>query len=80
MAEGNAEILMPVHAELTTQRAAELTGVSGPFLIGLVEKGDFPYHEVGTYRRVYYKDQTRQGPANALDELRALGQDPQLGL
>ena len=53
---GRAIALIPENQQLTTQRAADLLGVSRPHLIKLVESGELPYHKVGSHRRIYFKD------------------------
>ncbi|KVT44449.1 helix-turn-helix domain-containing protein [Burkholderia multivorans] len=85
LADGNAVKVVPVHAELTTQEAADLLNVSRPHLIKLLESNALPYHRTGKHRRVRFSDLMRykaerdQESADAMEELSKQAQALRMG-
>ena len=85
MADGNAVAFTPIHSELTTQQAADLLGVSRPFVVKQLEDGLIPYRKVGTHRRIQvsdlmdYRRSMMERRRKALEELTAQGQELDMG-
>ena len=53
---GHSVTILQSRHELTTVEASKILGVSRQFLIKVVEKGEIPYHLVGTHRRMFVRD------------------------
>jgi excisionase family DNA binding protein len=85
LALGNAVRIVPVHAELTTQQAADLLNVSRPHLIKLLENGALPYHMTGKHRRVRldnlveYKTRRDEASEKAMEEFAQQAQALKMG-
>jgi excisionase family DNA binding protein len=56
MADGKAVTVIPDNQVVTTQRAADILGMSRPFFIKLLETGAMAHHRIGNQRRVYLRD------------------------
>ena len=85
LAEGNAVKVVPIHAELTTQEAADMLNVSRPHLVKLLESGALAFHKTGKHRRIRFADlmafKTEQDRAStqAMEALAKQAQELQLG-
>ena len=85
MATGHAVSIMGVNAQLTTQQAADVLGVSRPFLMKLLKDRAIPSRKVGTHRRVLladlmaYRESIARKRLEALDELAAQAQELKMG-
>ncbi len=85
LAEGNAVQIVPVHAELSTQEAADILNVSRPHVVKLVEEGHLPFHKTGKHRRVrlvdllQFKAQRDKASQDAMAELTQQAQELRLG-
>lgn len=82
MANGSLVAVLPMHAELTTQQAAEFLNVSRPHVVRLLEDGKILHRKVGTHRRIKLADvleYKRREDADALEALAAEAQEHDLG-
>ena len=85
LANGHAVTIVPVHAELTTQEAADMLNISRPHLITMLDEGRIPFTKTGTHRRLRaadvmtYKAERDAEHAETLRELTAAAQKLKLG-
>jgi len=84
MSEGKPVSIVPIAAELSTQKAAEILGCSRPHLVKLLEAGELSYTKVGKHRRlkmeevIKYRSAFKQKQKQLLNEIIEL--DEELGL
>lgn len=85
LGEGNIVQITPIHAELTTQQAADMLNMSRPSLIKLLDEEAIPFSRTGNRRKVAYadvmtyKESLLEKRLASLDELSALDQEIDMG-
>ena len=84
MSQGNQISLIPVAAEVTTQKAAAILGVSGQHLEKLIEEGELNFTKTGRHRRIRlvdimnYQEEMKERHKKHLIEI--MESDEELGL
>ena len=83
LATGVPVHVVPADAELTTQQAADLLGLSRTYVVRLIDQGSLPGHMAGSHRRLRASDVLAYREHRA-SKLAALGElteaDEELGL
>lgn len=85
MAQGNADSMVPINAELTIQQAAVFLDVSRPHVVRLLQEKRIAFRTVGADRRVAFKDlmdykqRSMAEAGQAADELTKQAQELSLG-
>ena len=81
MSQGRSVNVVPIHAEITTQEAADMLNISRPSLIRLLEEEKIPFTRVNKHRRirveevVRYKQHLRTEHAEAMEALADLNRE-----
>lgn len=85
LGQGNTVSITPIHAELTTQEAADILNMSRPTFVKLLDTRVIPYSRKGNRRKVAYadivayKNELEQKRLDALAELSQLDQEMDMG-
>ncbi|HQR80152.1 MAG TPA: helix-turn-helix domain-containing protein [Actinomycetota bacterium] len=81
LAAGMGVSVVPLHARLTTQQAADYLGISRPTMVRILERGEIPMERPGRHRYVRLEDliafqeQAQEQRREALDAMVAEAED-----
>jgi excisionase family DNA binding protein len=85
LADGRGIAVVPVDSDLTPNQAADYLNVSRPYLLGLLSKGEIPFHRVGSHKRIHlrnlmaYRRLQDEESEQALAELASQAQELNMG-
>jgi len=72
ISKGNAVMVVPMQAELTTIEAAEFLGVSRPHIVKLLDSREIEHRMVGKHRRILFADLLKYQEQNKRRRLKAI--------